>query len=139
MADSNDRYDTDGGGGGFMLGLLTGTVLGAGLGMLLAPKAGDELRGVIGEQARNLGSKASEQYKRASESATEWAGKGRELVDKAREAAVRGTEEVRAYAGATPGSGFNGGTSGSAFGGGTGSAGVPHSSTTGSTGDFNRS
>ena len=32
MADSFDRYDNEGsGGGGFMMGLLTGTVLGAGL------------------------------------------------------------------------------------------------------------
>ena len=60
MADSYDRYENEGSGGGFMMGLLTGTVLGAGLGMLLAPKAGSELRGTIGEQARNLGSMASD-------------------------------------------------------------------------------
>ena len=74
MADY-DRYENEGG-GGFMMGLLTGTVLGAGLGMLLAPKAGAELRGAIGEQARNLGSKASEQYRRASDSAGTWAESG---------------------------------------------------------------
>jgi len=45
MADSYDRYDSEGGGGGFMMGLLTGTVLGAGLGMLLAPKAGAAKKG----------------------------------------------------------------------------------------------
>ena len=55
MADSYDRYDNEGASGGFMMGLLTGTVLGAGLGMLLAPKAGSELRGSIGEQARHAG------------------------------------------------------------------------------------
>ena len=85
MADSYDRYDNEGG-GGFMMGLLTGTVLGAGLGMLLAPKAGSELRGAIGEQARNLGSAASEQYRRASEAAGTWAERGRDMVDKARDA-----------------------------------------------------
>src|SRR6266508_4180207 len=98
MADSQDRYDSEGGGGGFMMGLLTGTVLGAGLGMLLAPKAGSELRGAIGEQARNLGSAASEQYKRATETAGTWAERGREMVDKAREAVTRGAEEARDYA-----------------------------------------
>ena len=72
MADF-DRYDNEGGGGGFVMGLIAGTVLGAGLGMLLAPKAGSELRGAIGEQARNIGNKASEQYRRASDSATGWA------------------------------------------------------------------
>src|SRR3954465_12350396 len=98
MADSYDRYDNEGGGGGFMMGLLTGTVLGAGLGMLLAPKAGSELRGVIGEQARNLSTMASEQYKKASENAGGWAERGRDFVDKARDAVNRGAEEARSYA-----------------------------------------
>ena len=45
MADGYDRYENEGGGGGsFVMGLLTGTVLGAGLGMLFAPKSGHELR-----------------------------------------------------------------------------------------------
>src|SRR5688572_27727017 len=100
MADY-DRYEGEGSGGGFMMGLLTGTVLGAGLGMLLAPKAGSELRGAIGEQARNLGEKASEQYRRATEQAGGWAEKGRELADRAREAVSRGVEESRGYSGTT--------------------------------------
>ena len=136
MADSFDRYDNESsGGGGFMMGLLTGTVLGAGLGMLLAPKAGSELRGAIGEQARNWGNSASEQYKRASETAGQWAERGREFVDKAREAVSRGADEARSYASGTTGgtysSGSTGGNSGSSFGPGS----------TGSTGgsDFGRS
>ncbi len=115
MADSYDRYENDHG-GGFMMGLLTGTVLGAGLGMLLAPRAGSELRGQLGEQARNLANTASEQYRRASESAGGWAEKGREFVDKARDAVNRGAEEARGYAGATTGSSYPEGTSGSSFG-----------------------
>jgi gas vesicle protein len=119
MADSYDRYENDHG-GGFMMGLLTGTVLGAGLGMLLAPRAGSELRGQLGEQARNLGTLASEQYRRASEQAGGWAEKGREVVTHARDAVSRGVEEARGYAGATTGSstGSTGGgtTGGSDFG-----------------------
>jgi gas vesicle protein len=135
MADSFDRYDNDGsGGGGFMMGLLTGTVLGAGLGMLLAPKAGSELRGAIGEQARNWSNTASEQVKRASEAANTWAERGREMMDKAREAVSRGTDEARNYASGSPGSSSYGGNTGSSYGsGGTGSSG----STGGS--DFGRS
>ena len=103
MADY-DRYDNnEGGSGGFMMGLLTGTVLGAGLGMLLAPKAGAELRGTLGEQARTIGNKASEQYRRASDSAGQWAEKGREFVDRARDAVSRGAEEARGYASASGG------------------------------------
>lgn len=96
MADY-EREENEGG-GGFMMGLLTGTVLGAGLGMLLAPKAGSEMRGALGEHARNLGNKASEQYRRASGSAGQWAEKGREFVDRAREAVARGADEARDYA-----------------------------------------
>ena len=72
--------------------------------MLLAPKAGSELRGVIGEQGRNLGGVASEQYKKGAENATGWADRGREFVDKAREAVNRGAEEAREYASGATGS-----------------------------------
>jgi hypothetical protein len=52
MADGYDRFENEGGGGGsFVMGLLTGTVLGAGLGMLFAPKSGSELRNQLSEQA----------------------------------------------------------------------------------------
>ena len=44
MAYEYDRFEREEGGGSFLMGLLTGTVLGAGLGMLFAPKAGSELR-----------------------------------------------------------------------------------------------
>src|SRR5919202_3887885 len=99
MADGYDRFDNEGGGGGsFVMGLLTGTVLGAGLGMLFAPKAGSELRGQISEQAGNLANTASEGYRRASEAAGEWADRGREMYDKARDAVARGADEAQRYA-----------------------------------------
>ena len=80
MADGYDRFDNESGGGGsFVMGLLTGTVLGAGLGMLFAPKSGSELRSQISEQAGNIANTASEQYRRATETASEWAEKGREV------------------------------------------------------------
>ena len=102
MADGYDRYEQEGGdGGSFVMGLLTGTVLGAGLGMLFAPKAGSELRGQLSEQAGTLANTASEGYKKASEAASEWAGKGRdagrEMYDRAKDAVSRGTEEAQRY------------------------------------------
>ena len=109
----NDRYENEGSGAGFMMGLLTGTVLGAGLGILLAPKAGSELRGQIGAQARTFGQKASEQYRRASDQASGWAEKGKDFVDRAREAVSRGAEEARGFANASAGTNAHG-TSGSA-------------------------
>jgi gas vesicle protein len=133
MADSFDRYDNESsGGGGFMMGLLTGTVLGAGLGMLLAPKAGSDLRGAIGEQARTWGNTASEQYKKASETAGQWADRGREIVDKARDAVSRGADEARSYASGTTGSNYGSGNTGGSFGGGS-------TGNTGGGSDFGRS
>jgi len=73
MADRNDRDERRGAGVGLVMGLLVGTVFGLGLGMLLAPKSGSELRGQIGEQARNLRRRAVDQSRRAGE----WAARGR--------------------------------------------------------------
>ena len=120
MADYN-QYDNEGGGGGFIMGLMAGVALGAGLGMLLAPKTGTELRGQVAEQARTFGTKASEQYRRAGETASAWAERGREAVNQAREAAQRGAEEARNYTGATTGgsyttgANYNTGTTGGDF------------------------
>src|SRR5437762_10953559 len=109
MADGYDRYENEGGGGGsFVMGLLTGTVLGAGLGMLFAPKAGSELRGQIGEQAGSLANNASETYRKATEVAGDWAGKasqtanelaerGKDIYGKAREAVAKGADEAQRY------------------------------------------
>src|SRR5438034_4243472 len=98
MGDGYDRFENEGGNGSsFVMGLLTGTVLGAGLGILFAPKVGSELRGQLSEQAGNLANTASEGYRRASETAGEWAEKGRGAYDKAREAVVHGIEEAQRY------------------------------------------
>ena len=110
MADGYDRFDNESGNAGssFVMGLLTGTVLGAGLGMLFAPKAGSELRSQLSEKAGNLANTASEGVRRASETAGEWADKSRELVekgkeagreayDRTREAVSRGSEEAQRY------------------------------------------
>jgi gas vesicle protein len=109
MADRSDRFENEGSGGGsFVMGLLTGTVLGAGLGMLFAPKAGAELRSRLSAQAGNLANTASEGYRKATENAGQWAEKGRDaagewaekgkdMYGKAREAVSRGAEEAQKY------------------------------------------
>jgi gas vesicle protein len=70
MADTFEKHGDHASGSGFMLGLLTGTVLGAGLGMLLAPKSGSELRSQIGEHAGSIGRAAGDQLRRAADAAT---------------------------------------------------------------------
>ena len=106
MADGYDRFDNEGGGGGsFVMGLLTGTVLGAGLGMLFAPKAGSELRSQLSEQAGNLANTATKAIASASEMAGEWSerkasemrarpGRGRE-VRRRSAARTRGADEAQ--------------------------------------------
>src|SRR3954449_9058019 len=125
MADGYDRFDNESGGGGsFVMGLLTGTVLGAGLGMLFAPKAGSELRGQLSEQAGTFANTAQDGYRRASENAGEWVDRGREFVDKARDAVSRGADEAQRYvrdaAGNMTGGGAAMGGGWSAVGGGGG-------------------
>jgi len=103
MGDGYDRFENESGHGGssFVIGLLTGTVLGAGLGLLFAPKPGSELRGQLSEKANNLANTASEGYRKASETANEWVDKGKEMgrdvYDKTREAVSRGSEEAQRY------------------------------------------
>lgn len=67
MAYEYDRMEREDGGGSFLMGLLAGTVLGAGLGMLFAPKAGSETRRQLTEQANRLRSTANDTYNQASE------------------------------------------------------------------------
>src|SRR5580765_1615512 len=97
MADY-DRFANEGNGGGsFVMGLLTGTVLGAGLGLLFAPKAGSEMRNQLSEQASQLANTAAEGRRRASETAGDLANLGREMYGRARDAVTRGTEEAQRY------------------------------------------
>ena len=99
MADGYDRFENEGnGGGGFVMGLLTGTVLGAGLGMLFAPKAGAELRNQLSEQAGNLASQAQDGIRKVQESAPEWVERGKDMYGKAKDAVVKGADEARSYA-----------------------------------------
>ncbi|MEX2270980.1 MAG: YtxH domain-containing protein [Vicinamibacterales bacterium] len=71
MAYEYDRFDDEGGSGGaFMMGLIAGAVLGAGLGMLLAPRAGSELRTQLGDTASKLRERAAEGYSAASSKVT---------------------------------------------------------------------
>ncbi len=98
MTDEYDRYDTEGRGSGFVIGLVTGTVLGAGVAMLFAPKSGSELRRQMSGQARNLRDTAAEGYRRAASTAEEWSDKAKETYQQAKGAVSRGADEAERYA-----------------------------------------
>jgi gas vesicle protein len=84
MAYEYDRFEREDGGGSFLMGLLAGTVLGAGLGMLFAPRAGSELRNQLTEQAGRLRSTAGDAYSQASGKVNEMVDRGRDAYDRAR-------------------------------------------------------
>jgi len=96
MAYEYDRIEREDGGGSFLMGLLAGTVLGAGLGMLFAPKAGSETRKHLTEQATRLRSTAGDTYQQATEKINQASEKVSQMVDRGREA------YDRARTGATP-------------------------------------
>jgi gas vesicle protein len=87
MAYEYDRFEREDGGGSFLMGLLAGTVLGAGLGMLFAPKAGSELRSQLGEQAGRIRTQATDGYQQASDKVSQIVDRGREAYERARSTA----------------------------------------------------
>jgi hypothetical protein len=121
MAYEYDRFEREDGGGSFLMGLLAGTVLGAGLGMLFAPKTGSELRTQLSEQTGRLRSTANDAYAQASEKVHQMVDRGREAYDRARSGGGFGnTESTPTGTGAGTGSGGYGSMSGTGVGTGVG-------------------
>jgi gas vesicle protein len=119
MAYEYDRFEREDGGGSFLMGLLAGTVLGAGLGMLFAPKTGSELRSQLGEQAGRLRTQATDGYQQATDKVSQIVDRGREAYDRARSTAGTG---MGGNTGSTGTTGNSSGTqTGSMSGAGTGS------------------
>lgn len=122
MAYEYDRFEREEGGGSFLMGLLAGTVLGAGLGMLFAPKAGSELRTQLGtqlaDQTGRIREVADQGYQQASEKVSQMVDRGREAYDRARSsvgsmaaAGTTGSTDSSNVAGGTPSTGKVGSTS----------------------------
>src|SRR2546422_10515603 len=125
MAYEYDRFEREEGGGSFLMGLLAGTVLGAGLGMLFAPKSGSELRSQIGTQIADQTGKMREAadpyYQQATEKVSQIVDHGREAYDRARSSvsgmAAQGTSGTATPSGpGTPSSVGTTSTSGGAYG-----------------------
>jgi len=119
MAYEYDRFEREDGGGSFLMGLLAGTVLGAGLGMLFAPKAGSELRNQLGEQAGRLKTQATDGYQQASEKVSQIVDRGREAYERARSTGGTGMGNT----GSTTPSSTSGSQTGSMSGAGSGYSG----------------
>jgi gas vesicle protein len=107
------------------MGLLAGTVLGAGLGMLFAPKSGSELRSQLGSSIADgtgrLRDVADQTYSQASEKVNQIVDRGREAYDRARsgvsQMASQGTSGSVGAASTTPKPGTGGtGNGGNTYG-----------------------
>ena len=71
-------------GGGF-LWFLAGLGVGAVVGVLYAPRAGDEMRDVIRSKAQEGAERARHHARRAREQAGEWADRGSEVIGQQKE------------------------------------------------------
>ena len=76
------HYEEESGGGGFLIGLLCGTALGAAIGLMFAPKAGSEFRQRLYDSTGDIRRKAYETYDQASEQVNTVATKARQAVER---------------------------------------------------------
>jgi len=73
-------YREEPSGASFVLGMLTGAFVGAGVALLFAPKTGTEMRQQLGEQYRGLADRVGEQTQGLRETANNLREQGRERV-----------------------------------------------------------
>ncbi len=91
----NGNYD-------FLLGLMTGSVIGAGLAMLLAPRPASELRQRVTDSATDLGTAASRRYRdvttRVADVVEGVTARGQAVRDDVADAVGSGAREVERFA-----------------------------------------
>jgi gas vesicle protein len=73
-------YREEQSGASFMLGVITGAFVGAGVALLFAPKTGQEMRQQLGEQYRGLADRVTETTQTLRENADTLRQQGRERV-----------------------------------------------------------
>ena len=87
---------------GFVLGLMTGAFVGAGLALWLAPRAAAELGERMTDSASNLGARASERFQRVNarvgEAVDELTRAGHGVRDEVAGVVARGAREVERFA-----------------------------------------
>ena len=87
MKQFSDSNDNSGSAGAFFTGVLAGAVIGAGIGLYFAPKAGTELREDLAGQARDLS-------QRVSKTVSDIADRGRDAFNQARDVVANAGDQV---------------------------------------------
>ena len=93
-AATDDEHE---GGHPFALGVLTGAAVGVGVGMLLAPRSGAELRKEVGHQFTNMKGSCATGYNRAKDTAGNLAERSRRAYSATRDKVVNGAHETKEY------------------------------------------
>ena len=88
---SDDSNDYGSSTGAFFTGLFAGAVIGAGLGLWFAPKAGTEMREQLAGTARDVSN-------RVSKTVNDLADRGRDVFDRAREVMNTASDQVQQVA-----------------------------------------
>jgi gas vesicle protein len=81
----------------FVLGVLTGAAIGAGVALLFAPRTGAQMRHEIGHQWTRAKGNCSTGYHRAKDVAGHWSERGRHAYDVTRTKVAHGARETRQY------------------------------------------
>jgi gas vesicle protein len=89
--DANGRNS----GSTFLIGFIAGSMLGAGLALLFAPRPGDETRREVAERAQRVRDKAREGLGTASDRVTHFAERGKAIYQTAAEKAREAAQAVR--------------------------------------------
>ena len=76
---TNEYSGSGSGGAGFALGMVAGVLVGAGVALLFAPKAGKELREDLGESMGKLKDAAARGYRNVADKAGRVASEARKL------------------------------------------------------------
>ena len=92
----------NGGSNGFLIGLITGGAIGAGLALLFAPRLASELRERVTDSATDLGDAASRRYQdvttRVADVVDTVTAKAQAVRDDVADAVGRGAREVERFA-----------------------------------------
>ena len=87
-------YREEQSGASFMLGIMTGAVIGAGVALLFAPRTGQEMRQQLGEQYRDLSERAGQTAQSLREGAQSIRENAAQLRDQGRERVQRAANQL---------------------------------------------